>query len=76
MGFYDDCMGFYGMYALVNIDITMKNHHVMNGKTHYDELVNSYVTNYQRLTSFLLRHSSPDGNLRVMKIKIRRRLGR
>ena len=51
------CMGFYGIYPLVNDDIKLM------GKVHYDsnrqndhyfdwDIFNSYVTNYQRVQMF------------------------
>ena len=45
----DEC----GIYPLVNVYITMENHH-FNGKIHYfyGHFFNSYVTNYQRVHEF------------------------
>ena len=40
-------------YPLVNVYITMENHHFFNGNIHYKwAMFNSYVTNYQRVMDF------------------------
>ena len=51
------CMGFYGIYPLVNDDIKLmgKVHYVSNGQNDYYfdwDMFNSYVTNDQRVHMF------------------------
>ena len=44
-----DFMGFHGIYPLVNVDITMENHHFLLGKlTIPTAIFNSYATKIAR----------------------------
>ena len=38
-----------GLYPLVNVHITMENHHAINGKTHYKWPFSIAMLNYQRV---------------------------
>ena len=42
------------IYPLVNVYITMENHHAINGKTHYKWPFSIAMLNYQRLYIYMI----------------------